>query len=87
MTDKEFEAKKIVELYGTNENRPYPYEGLPAAENIMPLQKYPPKRTMIEKIGSTEYTVNAHFREDGRDLLYYLSRLILHGVDPNIYRE
>ena len=87
MTDKEFEAKKIVELYGTNENRPYPYEGLPAAKNIMPLQKYPPRRTMTEKIGSTEYTVNAHFREDGRDLLYYLSRLILHGVDPNIYRE
>ncbi len=87
MTDKEFEAKKIVELYGTNENRPYPYEGLPAAENIMPLQKYPPRRTMTEKIGSTEYTVNAHFREDGRDLLYYLSQLILHGVDPNIYRE
>lgn len=87
MTDKEFEARKIVELYGTNENRPYPYEGLPAAENIMPLQKYPPRRTMTEKIGSTEYMVNAHFREDGRDLLYYLSRLILHGVDPNIYRE
>ncbi len=87
MTDKEFEAKKIVELYGTNENRPYPYEGLPAAENVMPLQKYPPKRTMTEKIGSTEYTVNAHFCEDGRDLLYYLSQLILHGVDPNIYRE
>ena len=87
MTDKEFEAKKIVELYGTNENRPYHYEGLPVAENIMPLQKYPPKRTMIEKIGGTEYTVNAHFREDGRDLLYYLSQLILHGVDPNIYRE
>ena len=87
MTDKEFEAKKIVELYGTNENRPYSYEGLPATENIMPLQKYPSKRTMTEKIDGTEYTVNAHFREDGRDLLYYLSRLILHGVDPNIYRE
>ena len=42
---------------------------------------------MTEKIGNTEYTLNAHFQADGRDLLYYLSQLILHGVDPNIYRE
>ena len=53
----------------------------------MPLQKYPPQTVLTEKIGNTEYTVNAHFREDGRDLLYHLSRLLLNGVEPNIYRE
>ena len=87
MTDKTAEVKRIVDLYGNKENRPYPYGDLPAAENFIPLQKYPPQTALAEKIGNTEYTLNAHFQTDGRDLLYYLSQLILHGVDPNIYRE
>lgn len=87
MKDKSTEAAKVVKLYGNTESRPYEYEGLPAAENFMPLQKKPPQTVLTEKIGNTEYTVNAHFREDGRDLLYHLSRLLLNGVEPNIYRE
>lgn len=87
MKDKSTEAAKVVKLYGNTESRPYEYEGLPAAENFMPLQKYPPQTVLTEKIGNTEYMVNAHFREDGRDLLYHLSRLLLDGVEPNSYRE
>ena len=52
-----------------NPNRVYP--PLPPAENIMPLMRMP------EKIGGTEYTVTAHFREDGRDLLGLLSRIFM----------
>ena len=29
--------------------------------------------SLTEKIGGTEYTVNAHFRKDGRDLLAMLT--------------
>ena len=50
-----------------NPNRVYP--PLPPAENIMPLMRIPEQATLCEKIGGTEYTVTAHFREDGRDLL------------------
>lgn len=31
MTDKTAEVKRIVDLYGNKENRPYPYGDLPAA--------------------------------------------------------
>ena len=55
-----------------NPNRVYP--PLPPAENIMPLMRIPEQATLCEKIGGTEYTVTAHFREDGRDLLGLLSR-------------
>lgn len=47
-----------------NPNRVYP--PLPPAENIMPLMRIPEQATLCEKIGGTEYTVTAHFREDGR---------------------
>ena len=43
MTDKTAEVKRIVDLYGNKESRPYPYGDLPAAENFIPLQKYPPQ--------------------------------------------
>lgn len=46
-----------------NPNRVYP--PLPPAENIMPLMRIPEQATLCEKIGGTEYTVTAHFREDG----------------------
>lgn len=87
MKNKSAEADKIVELYGREPDYTFPYEGLPEAGNFIPLQKYPVNTALTEKIGNTEYTVNAHFREDGGDLLCLLSQLILHGVDPNIYRE
>ena len=54
-----------------NPNRVYP--PLPPAENITPLMRIPEQMTLCEKIGGTEYTVNAHFREDGRDLLSMLT--------------
>lgn len=50
-----------------NPNRVYP--PLPPAENIMPLMRIPEQATLCEKIGGTEYTVTAHFREDGRTCL------------------
>ena len=55
-----------------DENKP-----LPPAENIMPLMRIPEQATLCEKIGGTEYTVTAHFREDGRDLLGLLSRIFM----------
>ena len=58
-----------------NPNRVYP--PLPPAENIMPLMRIPEQATLCEKIGVTEYTVTAHFREDGRDLLGLLSRIFM----------
>ena len=58
-----------------NPNRVYP--PLPPAENIMPLMRIPEQATLCEKIGGTEYTVTAHFREDGRDLLGLLSRIFM----------
>ena len=56
-----------------NPNRVYP--PLPPAENIMP--RVPEQMSFTEKIGGTEYTVTAHFREDGRDLLGLLSRIFM----------
>ena len=53
------------------------YTPLPPAENIMPLMRIPEQATLCEKIGGTEYTVTAHFREDGRDLLGLLSRIFM----------
>ena len=87
MKDKSVEAQKIVEQYAVPESRAYSYEGLPMAEYFTVLQKYPEQTTLTEKIGNTEYTVNAHFRKDGNDLMYYLSHLIFYGVNPNIYKE
>lgn len=58
-----------------NPNKVYP--SLPPAENIMPLMRIPEQVTLCEKIGGTEYTVTAHFREDGRDLLGLLSRIFM----------
>ena len=33
-----------------------------------------------EKIGGTEYTVDAHFRKDGRDLLSKLTDIFMRGM-------
>ena len=45
--------------------------------DVMPLMRIPEQATLCEKIGGTEYTVTAHFREDGRDLLGLLSRIFM----------
>mgnify|MGYP007122426330 FL=1 len=41
------------------------------------VMRIPEQATLCEKIGGTEYTVTAHFREDGRDLLGLLSRIFM----------
>jgi hypothetical protein len=84
MTDREKEVTEIVNLYGKVEYRAYDNPDLPPADsNPIPLAKIPTLATFTEKIGNTEYTVNAHFNEDGRDLLYHLTQLLLRGVTAN----
>ena len=46
---------------------------------IAPLVRYPEEISFTEKIGNTEYTVNAHFRKDGDDFLTMLSHLFKGG--------
>lgn len=84
MTDREKEVTEIVNLYGKVEYRAYDNPDLPPVDNNpIPLAKIPTLATFTEKIGNTEYTVNAHFNEDGRDLLYHLTQLLLRGVTSN----
>lgn len=87
MNDKENTVQSIVNQKADVEYRSFAYEGLPPAENVMPLVKYPEHTVLTEKIGNTEYTVNAHFNENGRDLLCCLSQLIEKGVQPNVFFE
>lgn len=67
----EEEIQAIMEEYKdapmVNPDKIYP--PLPPAENVTPLVRIPEPISLTEKIGGTEYTVNAHFRKDGRDLL------------------
>lgn len=87
MTDREKEIERIVEWRKDTPYLEYDYEGLPPAENSISLVKYPEQTTLTEKIGNTEYTVNARFKEDGRDLLSLLAQLIEKGVCPNVFYE
>ena len=61
-----------------NPNRVYP--PLPPAENITPLMRIPEKMCITEKIGGTQYSVNVHFREDGRDLLGMLTGIFNRNI-------
>ena len=84
MTDREKEVAEIVNRYGNVEYRAYDNPNFPPEDkNPMPLVRIPTLATFTEKIGGTEYTVNAKFNEDGRDLLYHLAQLILRGVNAN----
>ena len=47
------------------------YSPLPSVQNVTPLVRVPEQMSFTEKIGGTEYTVNAHFRKDGRDSVSY----------------
>lgn len=58
-----------------NPNKIYP--PLPPVENVTPLVRVPEQMTFTEKIGGTEYTVNAHFRKDGQDLLGMLTDIFM----------
>lgn len=85
MTDREKEVAEIVNRYARNiEYRAYDNSDFPPEDqNPMPLAKIPTLATFTETIGGTEYTVNAKFNEDGRDLLYHLTQLLLRGVTAN----
>lgn len=43
------------------------YPPLPPVQNVTPLVRIPEPMSITKKIGGTEYTVNAHFRKDGRE--------------------
>ena len=69
------EIQAIMEKYKdvpmVNTDKIYP--PLPPVQNVTPLVRIPEPMSLTEKIGGTEYTVNAHFRKDGRDLLATLT--------------
>ncbi len=71
----EEEIQAIMEEYKdipmVNPDKIYP--PLPPVQNVTPLVRIPEPMSLTEKIGGTEYTVNAHFRKDGRDLLVMLT--------------
>ena len=71
----EKEIQEIMEEYKdapmVNPDKIYP--PLPPIENVTPLVRIPEPMSFTEKIGGTEFTVNAHFRKDGRDLLVMLT--------------
>lgn len=71
----EEEIQAIMEKYGdapmVNPDKIYP--PLPPVQNVTPLIRIPEPMSITERIGGTEYTVNAHFRKDGRDLLSMLT--------------
>ena len=56
-------------------------------ETVMPLVRVPPEASFTEKIGKTEYTVTARFREQGDDLLCLLNRFLQHGVGAETEEE
>lgn len=49
-------------------------------ETVTPLVRVPPEASFTEKIGKTEYTVTARFRDQGDDLLCLLNRYLQRGV-------
>ena len=85
----EQETQEILDAYKdspmVNPNKVYP--PLPPAENITPLMRIPEQMTFCEKIGGTEYTVNAHFREDGRDLLSMLTGIFNRNISGFEYSQ
>ncbi len=78
----EEEIQAIMEEYKdapmVNPDKIYP--PLPPIENVTPLVRIPEPMSITERIGGTEYTVNAHFRKDGRDLLVMLTDIFRRGT-------
>lgn len=74
----EEEIQAIMEEYRdapmVNPDKVYP--PLPPVQNVTPLVRVPEQMSFTEKIGGTEYTVDAHFRKDGRDLLSKLTDIL-----------
>ena len=78
----EEEIQSIMEEYKDalmiNPDKIYP--PLPPVENITPLVRIPEPISFTGKIGGTEYTINAHFRKDGWDLLGILADIFQRGT-------
>lgn len=78
----EEEIQAIMEEYRdapmVNPDKVYP--PLPPVQNVTPLVRVPEQMSFTEKIGGTEYTVDAHFRKDGRDLLSKLTDIFMRGM-------
>lgn len=89
MKQSESEILSILEAHKdapmVNPNKVYPF--LPPAENVTPLVRIPKEICFTEKIGGTEYTVNAHFREGGRDLLSMLIGILERNISGLSYRR
>jgi hypothetical protein len=85
----EEEIQAIMEKYKdapmVNPDKIYP--PLPPVQNVAPLVRIPELMSFTEKIGGTEYTVNAHFRKDGRDLLATLTDIFRHGTTKETLRK
>lgn len=73
----EEKASAILEAYrGTPAEDPgRDYPAVPV-EGVAPLFRIPKEMSFTEKIGGTEYTVTAHFRREGKDLLSMTGRLL-----------
>ena len=78
----EKEIQEIMEEYKDapmiNPDKIYP--PLLPVQNATPLVRIPEPMSLTEKIGGTEYTVNAHFRKYGRDLLVMLTNIFRRGI-------
>lgn len=83
----EEEIQAIIEEYKdapmVNPNKIYP--PLPPVQNVTPLVRIPEPMSLTEKIGGTEYTVNAHFRKDGRDLLATLTDIFRRNAQEYVF--
>ena len=85
----EEEIQAIMEEYRdapmVNPDKVYP--PLPPVQNVTPLVRVPEQMSFTEKIGGTEYIVNAHFREGGRDLLSMLMGILERSISGLSYRQ
>ena len=83
----EEEIQAIMEEYKdapmVNPDKIYP--PLSPVQNVTPLVRIPEPMSLTEKIGGTEYTVNAHFRKDGRDLLTTLTHIFRRSAQGYVF--
>ncbi len=87
LSEEEIQAimKEYKDAPMVNPDKIYP--PLPPAENVKPLVRIPEPISLSEKIGGTEYTVNAHFRKDGRDLLCILANIFRRSTQVSGYYD
>ena len=83
MKQSESEILSILDAHKdapmVNPNKVYP--------PLPPLVRIPKEMCFTKKIGGTEYIVNAHFREGGRDLLSMLMGILERSISGLSYRQ